>query len=52
MWALTQKQTLWGGDALEHGDLRLLEDGSESGSALGSDGVAFETVSEGQGGKR
>ena len=43
-WALTRKRTLWGGGALELGDLRLLEDGSERESALGSDNVAFETV--------
>ena len=43
-WALTsQKQTL-GGGALQIGDLRLLEDGSERKSALGSDTVASETV--------
>ena len=39
-WALTQKRTLSGGGALERGDLRLLEDGSERGGALGSDAVA------------
>ena len=33
-----------GGGALELGDLRLLEDGSERESALGSDSVALETV--------
>ena len=44
MMALTRKRTLWGGGALELGDLRLLEDGSERESALGSDNVAFETV--------
>jgi hypothetical protein len=48
--ALTRKRTLWGGYALELGDLRLLEDGSEGGSALGSDVVAFDTASEGWGG--
>jgi hypothetical protein len=42
--------TLWGGGALELGDLRLLEDGSERGSALGSDTVASEPVSERWGG--
>ena len=45
-WALTRKRTLWGG-ALEHGDLRLLEDGSERSGALSLYGVAFETASEG-----
>ena len=44
---LTRKRTLWGG-ALEVGDLRLLEDGSERSGALGSDSVASETASKGQ----
>ena len=35
------------GGALEVGDLCLLEDSSKRGGALGSDVVAFETVSEG-----
>jgi len=48
--ALTRKRTLWGGDAQELGDLRLLEDGSEGGSALGSDVVVSDTASEGWGG--
>ena len=47
--ALTQKQTLWGGGALEHGDLGLLEDGGERRRALGSDVVAVETASKGWG---
>jgi hypothetical protein len=47
---LTRNQTLSGGGALELGDLRLLEDGSERGSALVSDVVVFETASEGWGG--
>ena len=51
-WALTRKQTLWGGDAPEVGDLRLLEDGGECGGALGSDAVAVETAGKGQYGKR
>ena len=51
-WALTRKQTLWGGSALEVGDLRLLEDGSERGCALGSNAVVSETASEGQDGKQ
>ena len=46
-WALTRKRTLWGGGALEVGDVRLLENGSERGDALVSDAGAFETVSEG-----
>ena len=48
--ALTQKQTLWGGGALEVGDLRLVEDGSQRSGTLGpcpSDIVASETASEG-----
>ena len=49
-WALTQNQTLWGGGALEVGDLRLVEDGSERSDALASDVVASETASEGQDG--
>ena len=44
--ALTQRQTLWGGDALELGDLGLLEDGSKRGGALSSDVVLPETVNE------
>ena len=48
--ALTQNQTLWGGGALEVGDLRLVEDGSERSDALASDVVASETASEGQDG--
>ena len=51
-WALTQKQTLRGGGALEVGDLRLIEDGSKRSDALVSDAVASETVSKGQDGKR
>ena len=51
--ALTRKQTLFGGGgALEVGDLRLLEDGSERSDALVSDAIVSETASEGQGGKR
>ena len=45
-----QKRTLWGSSALEMGDHRLLEDGSERGGALVSDVVALETASEGWGG--
>ena len=44
-WALTQNQTLRGGGALEVGDLRLVEDGSQRSGALGSDVVASETAS-------
>jgi len=47
---LTQKQTLWGGGALQVGDMRLLEDGGERGGTLVSDQVASETASEGWGG--
>ena len=43
---LTRKRTLWGG-ALEVGDLRLLEDGSERSGALGSDLIAIETAKGG-----
>ena len=49
-WALTQKRTLWGSGLRQGGDLRLLEDGSESGGALVSDVVAPNTASEGQDG--
>ena len=45
--ALTQKQTLWAGGALEVGDLRLVEDGSQRSGTLGSDVVASETASKG-----
>ena len=45
--ALTRKQTLGGGSALEVSDLRLVEDGSERSGTLGSDLVVFETASEG-----
>ena len=38
--------TLWGGGALQIGDHRLVEDGSECSGSLGSDVVAFETASE------
>ena len=48
--ALTQKQTLWGGGALEHGDLGLLEHGSERRGALVSDAVVAETAKERQSG--
>ena len=46
------KANISGGGAPQLGDLRLLEHGGERGGALSSDVVAFETVSEGQGGKR
>ena len=39
-----------GGGALEVGDLRLVDYGSQRSGALGSDFVVLETVSEGQGG--
>ena len=44
-----RKRTLWGSSALEMGDHRLLEDGSERGGALVSDTIEFETASEGWG---
>ena len=44
---LTQTQTLWGGGALEIGDLCLLEDGSERGGSLDSDLIVSETVRDG-----
>ena len=47
--ALTQKQTFRGGGALEGGDLRLPEDGSERGGALSSDEILLETVNERRG---
>ena len=43
-WALTQKRTPRGGGALEMGDLRLLENSSERGGALGPDVVPVETA--------
>ena len=43
-WALTRKQTLWGGGALEVGDLCLLEHSSERGGSLVSDVVSAETA--------
>ena len=46
-WALTRKRTLWGHGALEIGDLRLVEDGSQRSGARGFDVVASETASEG-----
>ena len=45
--ALTQKRILWGGGALEVGDLCLLEDSSERSDALVSDVAASETASKG-----
>ena len=47
-WALTNANK--GGGALQVGDLRLLEDGSERGGALGSDLVPTETANEGRSG--
>ena len=41
------KANILGGGALEHGDLRLLEDGGERSDALVSDAVACETASKG-----
>ena len=46
------KANTWGGGALEVGDLRLLEDGSERRGALGSYAVDSEAASKGQDGKR
>ena len=48
--ALTQKQTLLGGGALEVGNVCLVEDSSERGGAFGTDVLAVETASEGQDG--
>ena len=45
----TKANTSRGGGALEVGDLRLLEDGSERNGALGSDAVVQETAREGWG---
>ena len=42
-----EKRTLKGGGALELLDLRLLEDGSERGGALGSDVIVRDAASEG-----
>ena len=44
------QRTLRGGGALEIGDLRLLEDGRESGGALVSDVVVPDTARDGCGG--
>ena len=38
------KANTWGGGALELGDSRLFEDGSERGGALGSDLVVADTA--------
>ena len=38
------KANTWGGGALEVGDHRLLEDGSERGGALSFDAIALETA--------
>jgi len=46
VWALTRKQTLGGGGALEIDDLRLVEDGSKRSGALSSDVVEAETASK------
>jgi len=42
-----RNRTLWGSSALELGDHRLLEDGSECRGALNSDGIVPETAWEG-----
>ena len=46
-WALTNANK--GGGALQVGDLRLLEDGSERGGALVSDAVVPDTARDGWG---
>ena len=46
----TKANTLGWSGALEGGDLRLLEDGSERGGALVVDPVPSKTASEGRGG--
>ena len=43
-----RKANTRGGGALELGDSRLFEDGSERGGSLVSDGVATETAGEGR----
>ena len=45
-WALTERQTLRGGGALQVGDVSLLEDGGELGGTRSSDCVVLETVNE------
>ena len=47
-----RKRTLWGSSALEMGDHRLLEEGSERGGALVSDHVVLETAARGGDGER
>ena len=47
MGADTKAKHFGGGGALEAGDLRLLENGSERGGALASNLILSETVSEG-----
>ena len=47
--ALTEDRTLSGGGALEVGDHRLLEDGSERRGALVSDAVVPDTARDGWG---
>jgi hypothetical protein len=47
---MTVNRTLWGGGALQVGDLCLAEDGGECSGALGSNVVAVKTAREGQGG--
>ena len=44
----TQERTLWGGGALEIGDLRLVEDGGKCSDSLVSDAVVLETASKGR----
>jgi len=47
--ALTRNRIVWGGGALEVGDHRLLEDGSERRGALVSDAVVPDTARDGWG---
>ena len=44
-----RKTIFWGGGALEVGDLRFVQNGSERSGALGSDAIAQETATEGYG---
>ena len=46
MGADRKRTAIGGGGALERGDLRLLEDGSERGGALVSDAVEPDTAKE------
>ena len=48
-WALTDRRALWGGGALEGGNLHILEDGSKLNSAMVLDVVVIETAKHGRG---